>query len=666
MGNYFNLFGNSSEKSETSEIPFNITSIRRKIQELENSNEIQDINKKLELYQKILENDNTKENDVLNYLLLYLNLSKKVNNEDIFKSKLDTYGCCISEEKYQANFQNYRRTNSKKNIFNLLNLIAGDLDEDNNFIKRKNFINDILNRNDKEDSKSLKFTKKISWDNKELYLHNLYLFFLRTLTKKLKKFKKKDEDKNATNSEIYKYYKNLLDNEKDKMRKAEIIEYIKNINFFEGDFFNIYIKYFKEFLMSIKLLFENKFLENELASKEDQNMFENFIILIATYEFKGNEKRIISLWKADLCPLSREKKEKLIEQKNLLNEDDESKISFELSNNKLIKKKAGIIIYEINDIDNYDFKTLLEDINKNVNDDFEYEYYLNKNLKVSLYNSKLFIIQKKDIWKQLIISILCSKAVKEAIKSVSKDIPMSLFNDQQLISDIIDSISFFIYDTNFSGITIENSLKIYEYGLFYCLSKSLSLSFYYSFNIVINIHEIGGHFNNRFQSFNSLENSFDSPEINYDQHLYSSYALEKKKESGESIEIALFGRRLRKLKIKEALFILDPLNYNIGIDDFKTNFNNCLNKEYKEIVNKTSNEIYLKRLDINIDDIPKDYNEYQAISNCVNLVNIDEFSIEALPNHFQEFYIDSSDLKFLRDTIEIINDWEKIKINNSN
>ena len=666
MGNYFNLFGNSSEKSETSEIPFNITSIRRKIQELENSNEIQDINKKLELYQKILENDNTKENDVLNYLLLYLNLSKKVNNEDIFKSKLDTYGCCISEEKYQANFQNYRRTNSKKNIFNLLNLIAGDLDEDNNFIKRKNFINDILNRNDKEDSKSLKFTKKISWDNKELYLHNLYLFFLRTLTKKLKKFKKKDEDKNATNSEIYKYYKNLLDNEKDKMRKAEIIEYIKNINFFEGDFFNIYIKYFKEFLMSIKLLFENKFLENELASKEDQNMFENFIILIATYEFKGNEKRIISLWKADLCPLSREKKEKLIEQKNLLNEDDESKISFELSNNKLIKKKAGIIIYEINDIDNYDFKTLLEDINKNVNDDFEYEYYLNKNLKVSLYNSKLFIIQKKDIWKQLIISILCSKAVKEAIKSVCKDIPMSLFNDQQLISDIIDSISFFIYDTNFSGITIENSLKIYEYGLFYCLSKSLSLSFYYSFNIVINIHEIGGHFNNRFQSFNSLENSFDSPEINYDQHLYSSYALEKKKESGESIEIALFGRRLRKLKIKEALFILDPLNYNIGIDDFKTNFNNCLNKEYKEIVNKTSNEIYLKRLDINIDDIPKDYNEYQAISNCVNLVNIDEFSIEALPNHFQEFYIDSSDLKFLRDTIEIINNWEKIKINNSN
>jgi len=54
MGNYFNLFENSSEKSEVSELPFNITSIRRKIQELENSNEIQDINKKLELYQKIL------------------------------------------------------------------------------------------------------------------------------------------------------------------------------------------------------------------------------------------------------------------------------------------------------------------------------------------------------------------------------------------------------------------------------------------------------------------------------------------------------------------------------------------------------------------------------------------------------------------------------------
>jgi len=394
-------------------------------------------------------------------------------------------------------------------------------------------------------------------------------------------------------------------------------------------------------------------------------MFENFIILIATYEFKGNEKRIISLWKEDLCPLSRAKKERFVDKKNLLNEDDHSKISFELSSNKLIKKKAGITIYEINDIENYDFKTLLEDINRNINDEFEYEYYLNKNLKVSLYNSKLFIIQKKDIWKQLLISILCSKAVKDAIKSVFKDIPMSLFNNQQLISDIIDNISFFIYDTSFSGITIENSLKIYEYGLFYCISKSLSLSFYYSFNIIINIHEICGHFNNRFQSLNSLENSFDSPEINYDQHLYSSYALEKKRESGESIEIALFGRRLRKLKIKEALFILDPYNYNTGIDDFKTNFNNCLNKDYEKIVNKISNEVYLRSLDINIDDIPKDYNEYQAISNSVNLVNIDEFSIEALPNHFQKFYIDSSDLKFLRDTIEIINDWQKIKINNS-
>ena len=220
MGNYFNLFENSSEKSEVSELPFNITSIRRKIQELENSNEIQDINKKLELYQKILENDNTNENDVLNYLLLNLNLSKKTNNEDIFKSKLDIYNCCISEEKYQAYFQNYRRTNSKNKIFNLLNLIAGDLDKDNDYTKRKNFINDILNRNDREDSKSLKFTKKISWDNKELYIYNLYLFFLRTLTKKLKKFKKNDEGKDAINSDIYKYYKNLLDNEKDKMRKA--------------------------------------------------------------------------------------------------------------------------------------------------------------------------------------------------------------------------------------------------------------------------------------------------------------------------------------------------------------------------------------------------------------------------------------------------------------
>ena len=74
---------------------------------------------------------------------------------------------------------------------------------------------------------------------------------------------------------------------------------------------------------------------------------------------------------------------------------------------------------------------------------------------------------------------------------------MNLFNDQKLISDIIDNISLFIYNTSFSRITIENSLKIYVYGLFYCLSKPLSLSVYYSFNIIVNLGEIGEHFNNK-------------------------------------------------------------------------------------------------------------------------------------------------------------------------
>ena len=51
---------------------------------------------------------------------------------------------------------------------------------------------------------------------------------------------------------------------------------------------------------------------------------------------------------------------------------------------KIIKKKGKKVIYEINEVDDYDIKTLLLDLNKNIYNSFDYEYYLNIYLKPKL------------------------------------------------------------------------------------------------------------------------------------------------------------------------------------------------------------------------------------------------------------------------------------------
>lgn len=133
-----------------------------------------------------------------------------------------------------------------------------------------------------------------------------------------------------------------------------------------------------------------------------------------------------------------------------------------------------------------------------------------------------------------------------------------------------------------------------------------------------NIHEISGHFNVRFLSYDDLENSFESPKIvESEMDKYSPYAQLRKKESGESIVLELFGKRIVQLTIKEALFIMEPLNYK-SKEYFKYNFNKCNDKRIQDIVSSQTNEILLKPLGINIEEIPENLNEIFSISNDLN------------------------------------------------
>ena len=153
--------------------------------------------------------------------------------------------------------------------------------------------------------------------------------------------------------------------------------------------------------------------------------------------------------------------------------------------------------------------------------------------------------------------------------------------------------------------------------------KSIALLFFYSFNIVTNIHEICGHLFIRTKKMNKKDSKgiLDSPTIeDKNKDLYSEYAKERKAESGESIEILLFERRIRELTIKEALFIIDPYNYIYGINSFSEKFKLCNGMNNKDIVSPKT-IFFLEQLGITFNDLPNNSLQKFKISHYVNLDN---------------------------------------------
>ena len=91
------------------------------------------------------------------------------------------------------------------------------------------------------------------------------------------------------------------------------------------------------------------------------------------------------------------------------------------------------------------------------------------------------------------------------------------------------------------------------------------------------------------------------------------------------------------MTIREALFSLDPLNYNKGKQYFKEQFKICNNLKFPDIVHESTKEIYFKKLGIDLDKIPD--NLYKAFTQENKKIIYDErvFRRELL-DHPIEFY----------------------------
>ena len=656
--------GNMSEKKESVNTDENkIDNIRKKCKALENEDEPDKIRERIEYYEELFEYNNTEEDDIFQYMLSFqklLNKNEILENE--FVAKLEIYKKGISDDKYSIYFKKYPRENSMRKIYNLLELLCSDLDADIFYYKRKTFIVNIGDLSSDDETSKFIFKGKVSWNNKELYLYNLYSTLLSSINKKID-VAKKTKVKDIENIPIYAYYQEKLKTvnvtEKDKIKSL-----MENVNLCEGKLFNTYIKYFKIFLIEVKDNFNEKFENNNLDNIKDKLLYEDFIQFLCSHNFQRKELNLINLWNQAFVPMKFEDKINKISLYHALIQSPNNKMKYELTkNNTLNQIYDGKIINSINNIDKYDFASLLHDLT--IDDSPEhYEFYLNKNLIPSEYETELFVKKKWIFWRQILISILSSQTMIENIKLVfNNQGNIDFLKDQIYLSKLLDNIRFFIYEADLAGSLNESSLRIYEYGLFMKDdNKSISLLFFYSFNVVTNIHEISGHYYVRFEKLINpkKENILDSPNIDVNkEYLFSSYALNRKKESGESIEISLFGKRIRSLTVKEALYILNTDNYSVGVDKFKKGFMKCNSLKKEDIISKHC-EYLLKELGIDLVDLPDDSDKAYPISRMVNM-DSSKTTFDKEVIHPPEFYCEKIDLKETINYLDIITkDCEKL------
>ena len=166
---------------------------------------------------KIINIDNTNETYIVNYLLCQKKLGElnKISIEN-YINEVKKYNIFISDEKYNEHFKEIERENQKQKILSFIKLIKDcSINSDK---EKTDLIGYLFLIHIKIDSIGFNNKKKVTWDNKELYLYCLYEFLIYSITHLLIYYNK------------VKLSPEILDNEEYKKICDELEKEIENQN----------------------------------------------------------------------------------------------------------------------------------------------------------------------------------------------------------------------------------------------------------------------------------------------------------------------------------------------------------------------------------------------------------------------------------------------------
>ena len=592
-----------------------------KLQKLQNEKDPKAI---IILYNDLLNIDNTNKDIILKYLLHV----KHIYGDDFKKDRyideeLNTFLYHIPVEIWNNNFaevfeKKYSSLEKLEQIFEKILSNDWAMAE----IKNKKEVLEFFRDNIHYMIRDIKNTSPITWENEELYVYYLYKEFLGRIEKKILYYADKNKFKYTQNKDyllsnkiIQNLESNLNDDLSEPLRKGlnnlitQAYNRRESIIICVGDFFLKYLDNFREFLLTINNTYLKDFSKKKFDKKEDRELFERFMLFISNYEFENIPNLILDVWKNSFETLSTAEKIKILEGYK----GTYSPFYLEFDNKNTIKitpKKKGKP-FIIDNVDDYDLNNLMMDISLKVKFD---ENECIKYVKIPKIDRHLYIKQIANEWIDFNITIFNSKAIISIFKNLFVNQDYSLLDKNEL-KILIENIIYFTFEADFKGMTSRTTMKIYEYGPLIPLeNKDVSKLISLAFLININEHEILGHYNIGYQIYKGKDKKIiKSPKI--EKQLASDYAKDNECiESGENIEIQLYGRVIEYLTLKEALFIMNPDNYNEDSEQFRTNFMNCNQKEIK--IDKKFSD-FLKKFGIDSTNIPTDINEIFSIAKFI-------------------------------------------------
>jgi len=464
----------------------------------------------------------------------------------------------------------------------------------------------------------------------------LYYHFLKRIQTEYNNAKQNSSN-NIIKDKYDTYIKKLTDLKKNpdtpenKEKIININKIIANIGICEEDFirfidklssFIFYI--YKNFLIR----FENSVIFSSETFNENQRkdiiLFSDFFNFLVNFDFLDDKNLnfYTAIWNDTFNHVSFEN----------VNYKPDELISYAKNGENL---KVNILSEhsEIKNIDNYHIYPLLSAMRVSLKtfEDFE----LDKFLRMDKYDSHLYL---RNHWEDLckyVVNIFSSNTIKSLIESLYPE--DKIFLEQNLITNILNNLRFFNFDTDFVGQTKKRFLSVYiiSHPLNNLSNKHRKIV-YLALFLIVCFHEIIGHLFLRIHNYLKKEKVINSPMPNFP----SVYAKRRGKKMGEKVEELLFGNYGGKMNLKQMLFILDINNYSYDYKTFCSNF-----KAKSDSVNFNDISDELKKF-MNLYDIKINNREIKS----PNLYNVGKYinndgMIEFPPHHSMK-KLKNTDIKY--------------------
>ena len=610
---------------------------KRAVNLFEESKKINELNLKINKLEEAISYDNTNESILKDYLMLL-----KLKNNDIFNKNIEKYYYHISPNTYKELLQKDKSFSSKE-------LLILTFEKFRNYdcyweLDLNKILLDCLSKH--ELTKFFYNNKKI---NERLFIANsnftiksnlelaLYEIFF-SLYKEI-------------NSKIYHIYKII--NDKDKNLKDKITILCPDIDFtnkliHEGSsnisivllhqsyLFVRVFPHIKNYISALGKILNKCLNFNDI---ENDYYFLVFIILEIKYMIRFG----------DLSKSTFQYVEKLkqIKNNNIINENNQD---FEIKEGKAIISKNINNKSIILDYNKYYMNEVI-DFLKNINPFSQPGIYAyNKYVKLEYFNSDNYVTMSKDFINAFNKYISNSKTIITVLYELYPELKeFNLFESdfiENLFIDALNTCYFFPFYGKKGAITlnesgtilffIPNRAKLDDEILEITTKKDCYIITNLGIFVYLEFHEILGH----------LLRVILSKLIDY-HYISPRSIISNTDEVGECIELLLFGKRIEKFTIKQALYILDINNYNKNYNDFRKDFQNLNSAEYlpsKDMENMLSN------INVNIHIIDTKSNEYIGYLFSEKYINMDDIAdFPVLHNCCEkyEFNIDEDFAKLL-------------------